>query len=277
MLAIKKILIVGVIRDGARTIESEIFNLKNAFSDFSEIHWLIIESDSDDNTIKKLSEFSQSIKNFKYKSAGRLSQEMPLRTERIAFCRNIYLDEIRINPVYSDFEYIAVADLDGVNNLLTQDSIRSCFSNDAWDVCTANQLGNYYDIWALRHAIWSPGDCWEQFRYLNQFATSAQDSANLMYATVHSKMVIIPLDAEWIEVESAFGGLAIYKRETLLESNGKYIGLNKNGEEVVEHISLHLGITQNGFKIFINPRLINTDFTEHSIRFKPKAKSLLYV
>jgi hypothetical protein len=238
---------------------------------------LIIESDSQDQTIQKLVELSQSIDNFHYKSVGRLAEKMPLRTERLAFCRNIYLDEIRNNPLYSNFEYIAVADLDGVNNLLTLDGVRSCFEKNTWDVCTANQLGNYYDIWALRHSIWSPGDCWEQYRYLNQFARSAEESSNLLYATVYSKMVVIPLDSEWIEVESAFGGLAIYKREALLESNGRYIGLNKNGEEIVDHASLHLGITQNGYKIFINPRLINTDYTEHSIGFKPKEKSRLYI
>jgi hypothetical protein len=277
MLKNKKILVVGVIRNGEKTIQPDISILRNAFSDFSEIHWLIIESDSQDQTIQKLVELSQSIDNFHYKSVGRLAEKMPLRTERLAFCRNIYLDEIRNNPLYSNFEYIAVADLDGVNNLLTLDGVRSCFEKNTWDVCTANQLGNYYDIWALRHSIWSPGDCWEQYRYLNQFARSAEESSNLLYATVYSKMVVIPLDSEWIEVESAFGGLAIYKREALLESNGRYIGLNKNGEEIVDHASLHLGITQNGYKIFINPRLINTDYTEHSIGFKPKEKSRLYI
>lgn len=277
MLSNKKLLVVGVIKNGENTISPEILSLKNAFVDFLEVHWLIVESDSEDNTVEKLSELSKVIKNFKYKSVGRLAEQMPFRTERLAFCRNIYLDEIRNNPFYSDFEYIAVADLDGVNNLLTPDGVRSCFEKNIWDVCTANQLGNYYDIWALRHPIWSPGDCWEQFRYLNKFAKSSQDSASLLYAAVYSKMVIIPQDAEWIEVESAFGGLAIYRCETLLDVNCKYIGLNKDGIEVVDHASLHLGMIQNGYKIFINPRLINTDFTAHSIRFKPKAKFQLYV
>ena len=266
----KKILIVGVIRNGENTISSEIYTLQNAFSNFLEIHWLIIESDSNDKTIKILSELSQDVKNFHYKSVGALSEKMPLRTQRLAFCRNIYLDEIRNNSTYNDFDYVVVADLDGVNNLLTKECVHSCFEKDIWDVCTANQHGNYYDIWALRHPIWNPGDCWEQFRYLNQFAKNPQDSANLLYAAVYSKMIVIPMDAEWIEVTSAFGGLAIYKRETLLDINHKYIGLNKDGIEVVDHASLHFGIIQNGYKIFINPRLINTDYTEHSIMFKPK-------
>ncbi len=277
MLQGKKILIAGVIRNGEKTIQSEIHSLQKAFCDFAEIHWLIIESDSEDNTIKKLSELSNTIENFKYKSEGKLAKQMQLRTERLAFCRNIYLDEVKNNSFYKDVEFIAVADLDGVNNLLTPDSVRSCFEKITWDVCTANQRGNYYDIWALRHSVWCPGDCWEQYRYLNRFAKSPEESANLLYAAVYSKMIVIPMDAEWIEVESAFGGLAIYKREALLCSDGKYVGLNERRFEIVEHASLHSSIIQNGYKIFINPKFINTDFTEHSIGFKPKAKSLLYV
>jgi hypothetical protein len=272
----KKILIVGVIRNGEKTIVQEIINLQDAFSDFLELHWLIVESDSDDNTLHKLSDLSRSIKNFLYKSAGKLYQQMPRRTERLTFCRNIYLKELK-SRVYDGFQYVVIADLDGVNNLLTLDGVRSCFQSDVWDVCTANQLGNYYDIWTLRHPIWSPGDCWEQYRYLNQFATSKQQSANFLYSAVYSKMIVIPLDARWIEVESAFGGLAIYKRDALLNCKSKYVGLNNDGVEVSEHVSLHSGIIKNGYKIFINPRFINTDFTEHSIRFKPKEKTLLFV
>lgn len=277
MLSTKKLLVVGVIRNGEKTISSEIYSLKNAFSDFSETHWLIIESDSNDNTVKKLSELSETIDNFSYKTLGNLAGRMALRTERLAYCRNIYLQEIRMNSEYVDFDYIAIVDLDGVNNLLTREGVRSCFEKNIWDVCTANQLGNYYDIWALRHPIWSPVDCWEQYGYLNQFAKSSEDSSHLLYAAVYSKMVVIPPDAEWIEVESAFGGLAVYKRKALIDNNFSYVGLNKNGLEVAEHVSLHFGMAKNGYKIFINPRLINTDFTEHSIQFKPKSKSLVYV
>jgi len=39
---------------------------------------------------------------------------------------------------------------------------------------------------------------------------------------------------------------------------------------------LHLRIRDDGGKIFINPKLINTDFTEHSAQFKPLKKPLLY-
>jgi hypothetical protein len=94
--------------------------------------------------------------------------------------------------------------------------------------------------------------------------------------TAPSQLAIDSLNG-WLKVESAFGGMAIYKRNALLASNSQYIGLNQEGLEVAEHVSLHLDMTQRKYKIFINPSLINTDYTEHSIRFKVNGKKLLYV
>jgi hypothetical protein len=79
-------------------------------------------------------------------------------------------------------------------------------------------------------------------------------------------MINLPREAEWLEVDSAFGGLAIYKKSIM--SQGSYIGLYDNGIEVCEHVPFHFGIRQKDGKIFINPRLINTDYTEHSLPLK---------
>jgi hypothetical protein len=75
-------------------------------------------------------------------------------------------------------------------------------------------------------------------------------------------MITLPEQGEWIEVDSAFGGLAVYRRGAL---NGvKYAGLDKSGDQICEHVSLHEQIKANGGYIFINPRLINTGETTHS-------------
>ena len=273
----KNILIAGVVRNGVGTIRQELDSLRQAFSGFNSIHYLIIESDSEDDTVTKLEELRNSLRNFSYKSMGNLSERMKLRTERIAFCRNVYLKEIETNPVYQDIDYIAIADLDGVNNLLSKEAVNTCFERDDWDVCTANQSGNYYDIWALRHPIWCPNDTWEQYRFLMKYqgANKTQDRSDLMFASVYSKMILLPQNSTWIPVDSSFGGLAIYKRKVLIGE--VYVGVNEDGIEICEHVSLNLGIREKGFRIFINPALINTDFTNHSIGFKPKPKSTLYV
>lgn len=259
------LLITGVVRDGAASIESNISALSQAVSGFSQVHWLIIESDSSDDTVRKLRDISQKIPNFRFFSLGNLTEKMPLRTERLAFCRNAYLREINENSVYRNIEYVLISDLDNTNTLLTEESILSCWKRGGWDVCAANQLGPYYDIWALRHPLWAANDCWLEHRFLSQFSTRPED---LAYACVFSKMITLPPDSEWIEVDSAFGGMAIYRKSIL--SQIAYVGLYENGMELCEHVPLHMSIRAAGGKIFINPALINTDYTEHSEPWRPQ-------
>jgi len=149
--------------------------------------------------------------------------------------------------------------MDGVNNKLSVDAVNSCWDRPGWDVCAANQSGPYYDIWALRHEYWSPNDCWQQARFLLSCGASYFNSVS---ASVYSRMVCIAPSAEWIEVESAFGGLAIYRKEALLSV--KYNGLMENGEEVCEHVAAHEQIRSFGGRIFINPALINAGLVEHA-------------
>lgn len=255
----KSILIVGTARNVEGAINQTITRLTNAFSSFKKISWLIIESDSSDNTIAALEKLSSEVSNFRFISKGSLQEAMPLRTERLATCRNAYLKEIRENTIYSDVDYVAIADLDGVNNLLTPEAVMSCWTRSDWDVCTANQAGPYYDIWALRHEAWCPNDCWEQFRFLAGGGVP-QDKA--LFAAVYSKMLRVPKTAGWIQVDSAFGGLGIYRREALMK--GSYTGLNSRGEEICDHPTLHKTLIEDGRKIFINAEMINTDYTDHT-------------
>jgi len=267
-----KVLIVGLVKNAAGTISAELSKLNIAFKSFKDVQFLLIESDSTDSTIDELIRVKQyEINNLKHIALGRLSAMLPKRTERLAHCRNQYLKEIRENKQYSDIDYVAIADLDGVNQLLTEEAVNSCWDWDGWDVCTANQLGPYYDIWALRHPIWSPNDCWEQCRFLEHFGISHEHAKQ---AAVYSKQIIIPQTSGWIEVDSAFGGIAIYKRSAL--EQGHYSGIGVGGEEACDHPFLHKTIRANGGKIFINPKLINTNITEHTQHHKVKSK-LLYL
>jgi hypothetical protein len=256
------ILVVGVARNCAQHIIEDILNLKQSLLTFKKIQWLIIESDSDDNTVDILATLTSEIPSFHFISCGILQNKYPLRTERIAFCRNIYLKEIQENCLYQDVDLIMVADLDGVNSLITTEAISSCFKRNDWDVCTANQKTRYYDIWALRHASWCPNDCWRQRNFFKKYGL-INDEAE--FAAVYSKMIYIPKSSTWIEVESSFGGLAIYKKHTLV--NAKYIGLRNDGSEICEHVPLHRQLKTQGFKIFINPALINNEFDVNNHAF----------
>ena len=252
-------LIVGLARNCAKSLRINVVALERAFEDAQDISWFIVESDSEDKTIEVLHELEKERSNFQYISLGNLRHKYLKRTERIAFCRNKYLDFVATNPSCKKFDYIVVSDLDNFDSRLTTAGVQSCWQRGDWDVCCANQKGPYYDIWALRHPLWCPTNCWEQASQLEALGLSPFKS---VFVSVYGKMVHIPINSDWIEVESAFGGLAVYKKSVL--DSVSYNGLGKNGEEVCEHVSLHRMIRSEGGKIFINPALINAGVVSHS-------------
>jgi hypothetical protein len=260
----RQVLIAGLVRNGGTKIKADVHRMRNALRSFPNLHWLVVESDSDDDTVQRLTELSTEIANFRFLSLGTLRRDMPIRTVRLAHCRNTYLDEFRANPAYRHIDTLIVADLDGLNDLIGEQALLSCWERDDWDVCTANQRGPYYDMWTLRHPVWCPGDCWEQYRFL---AGAGVSTNKALFAAVYAKMIRVPEDSPWIEVDSAFGGLALYKRRAL--DGVGYAGVTPAGVEVCEHVILSQGIRAAGHRIFINPRLINAAFTEHTRHLGP--------
>jgi len=260
----QKIVVCGTVRNCGASLESDYLKIKEALRRFTHVYWFLVESDSDDDSINVLNKFSRKDTNFRYVSLGMLANNIPMRTERIAYCRNRYLEEIAQFPNYVDAPYLVVADLDGMQGLLTEDALLSCFEDDDWDALTSNQIGPYYDIWALRQEHWSPDDCWQHKAYLDQFKVGNRRS---FFSAIYSRMINISPSSPRIPVDSAFGGLAIYKTK-VIDANARYIGTNpdhqfRNGE-VSEHVAFHQSIRSKGGKILINPKLINTGVNQHS-------------
>ena len=260
-------LVVGIVKNCQNTITKDIERLKSSIPIFKSLEFLIIESDSSDQTILELSKLSTKINNFKFISLGKLADKLPSRTERLAFCRNVYVEEIEKN--YKGVSYVIISDLDDINKELSFDSISSCFNRSDWDMCAANQNGPYYDIWALRHNLWNPVDPYKQLNFFQSFSYSFLNK----YVNIYSKMIKIPMNNNWIQVESAFGGIAIYKRHCF-DFGARYKGIDKLGNEVCEHISFHEELLKRNLKLFINPKFINATLTEHS---KVKTWRILYL
>jgi hypothetical protein len=258
-LATRSFAVVGVARNCAGSIEGEVQRLAAALGGARYLRWLVVESDSQDDTVAKLAALARQVPGFDYLSLGSLREALPQRTARLAHCRNAYVEQLRAGGRLADVDFVVVADLDGVNTLLTTGALQSCFTRDDWDACTANQRGPYYDIWALRHPQWNPGDCWAQYRFLEGFEPNTERNIG---SSVYDRMIRLPEDAGWIEVESAFGGLAVYRRG--LFDTARYEGLDATGTEQCEHVTLHAAMRSQGARIFINPGLVNAGMTEHS-------------
>jgi hypothetical protein len=253
-------LVVGLARNCQASIRQDILRFAASLKSAKEIHWLIVESDSADGTTEELSRIRTELPNFRFVSMGSLRDRLPRRTERIAFCRNLYVKEIRKHPAYQDIDYVVVADLDGLNTHITQKAFESCWAREDWDMCAANQDGPYYDVWALRHPMWSPNDCFAQHRFLN---TIHPDPERNLVTSVYSRMIRISPRCAWIAVDSAFGGLAVYRRGMF--QTGEYVGINSEGEECCEHVHFHAGLIANGARLYINPMLLNAAHTQHAV------------
>ncbi len=258
-----KVLIAGTIRDGSSGLEKSIESLDKAFNSSSSIKWLIIESDSSDNTVETLEAISTKVTDFNFMSLGNLAKDHPKRTDRIAVARNEYLKRFQNDPQYSDCTHLVVADLDGVNDKISSVGINSSWSYGLQNVYTANQSGPYYDIWALRHEYWSPNDCWKELEFYKQHYRWPERA---LTRAVFSRMIRIRQSAPMIKVESAFGGLAIYPRDSVLGL--KYIGIDTFGNEICEHVPFSEAIRSKGFDIFVNPKMINTDYTDFSVELR---------
>ena len=90
-------------------------------------------------------------------------------------------------------------------------------------------------------------------------------------------MVTIKKDAAWIQVQSAFGGLGIYKRNSI--ASGNYLGKTEQGIEVCEHVPLNTDIHESGGRLFINPELVTGGWNIHNapVRTKEKIKRYLKI
>lgn len=269
-LSSSKVLIVGLTRNCEDVIEREVLKINSAFSEAKSINWLVIESDSDDGTLTKLKNLSKN-DNFEFITLGKLQNQYPMLVERLSKCRNVYLEKLRTDTKYNDIDYVVVADLDGVNSELTATAVKSCWQlTEEWDACFANQSRAYYDIWALRHKLWSPNDCWQTYNFLRN---NSMNQLSALEAAAYSRTININRNAPPIKVDSAFGGLGIYKKDTILSST--YIGLNENKEEICEHVSLHTAMCEKGLRLYIVPSLINCRGAKN--RFTVTAKVIMII
>ena len=271
----KKILLVGTVSNVAKTIEKELKVVLKALTVFDSVQVFLVESDSSDETVKILEKIALKNKNFEFIALEKLKNKYPNRIDRIAYCRNIYVKYIRDNNAISKWDYVAVADLDGMNFKLRKKGIQSCFdTNIDWDGVMANQRFGYYDLYALRAPGWVEGDCFaeleivkknsippKQSRYkLLHFFRNFRHFDKLRNSLIYERMKVLPKNNGFIKVQSAFGGFAIYKLEVFLINDYK---INYKANVISEHVNFHTRLLSLNF--FINPKLINNNVNVYNL------------
>jgi hypothetical protein len=251
-------------------ITSEFEKVEKVFKRFGQVKTFLVESDSTDKTLVELKKIQEQNNNFKFVSLNKLDTTIPNRYQRIAHCREEYLKYVK--KYCQDTDYIVVVDLDGMNSNLSEKSVRQTFQkSELWDAVFANQLGRYYDIGALRHSLWSPNDCFKVMHWANSITSN--ETARLL--AIQSRMIKINESAGLIPVDSAYGGLAIYRTETFVK--GSYVGVDEFGDPQLDFVTFNLKLTGMGYRLVIDSQLINCVYNSHNASEVPiydKLKSL---
>jgi len=274
----KKILLVGTVSNVARTIEKELKVVLKALSVLDSVEVFLVESDSTDDTVKVLESIRNKDIRIKYLTLGSLRNQIPNRIERLRYCRNQYVEYIRFNYFDKAWNYIAVADLDGMNLKLSKKAIKSCFESQLhWDGVMANQKNGYYDLLALRATDWIESDYsiflknakensvpplpskYKFFTFIKMFIYYDVFREKFIY----NNMKKIPKDKGWIKVNSAFGGFALYKSNLFIRNN--YDKAHGGGEEKIDHVDFNFKNSAEGAIFYINPELINNNWNVYNI------------
>lgn len=253
-------LVTGLARDCENHLAQEILRIEeHALKIFAAVDFFIVESDSIDNTEEVLRQINSKKRNVQYLSLGKLANEIPGRIDRLRYCRNSYVNFVRQGIGNDKPDFVMVVDFDIKNRALELHSLAKLVSENWWDGLFANQKGPYYDIYALRKYGWVEDDCFKKYRELARQMPARKAKKEAIWTQMHR----IPRDKELIEVESAFGGLGVYRRRVF--ENFDYASLNETSTGESEHISLHKKIVDSGGRLFIVPTMTNFSYSPHNL------------
>jgi glycosyltransferase involved in cell wall biosynthesis len=279
----------GCARDCAAHLPAVLRNIERMAGLFAESFFVFVENDSRDNTKALLSAWGADKPNFFFIPMDGLHQAEPVRTRRLEFARNVYTQLIRSSDL-ARFDYVVMLDLDEVNaEELDLDAFRRAlrFLQETPDAAAAfaNQRGTYYDMWALRHREVCPADVWEE---VYDHAMRKEVTDERAYRETFAKRIFsLAEDGDPMEVDSAFGGLGIYRMKYVINNPNPYLGhkvkavdrgatLQFSRWQTCEHVHFNRGIRSLGGRLFVLPWLVNRE-TGTGLEFPASAcRSMLF-
>ena len=250
------IVIAGLAKSIAKYIPRAKEVLTRIAKKFSNYKIILVENDSNDNTRDLIKEWASQDPNVKTFFFDDLKNKLNAkhRTEVIAYCRNICLKEVS-KLDHSKYPYTLMVDMDDClqSDKFTYEGVMTSIEllkkDDKLAVVGAVEDGGYYDIYALRNKECSY-NCWKMvFSNLNKM--SYEEAVN-KFVVSHKKDY--SKESAPIEVDSAFGGAAVFKNTLWIKS--KYIGIEEDGTEACEHVPMNLKLREMGYRIILNPKFI---------------------
>lgn len=258
-LANQNIIILGLVRNAESKIDNNIHRLCELGQTAKNYKISLFENDSIDTTVEKLKNI-KSNNNFIDIESRTLNrphfgptQELE-RTTALAEYRNFL--RLEVEKKYNKYNYTIVCDMDfndfSINGIYNSfgwfsfiNTIDAIAGNSFELKHTLNQekpsLWNY-DSWAFRYMWW-------YFPYLTDEIIANQKNSGLFPydPNLWFGFFIPPLGSPLIPVNSAFGGMTIYKTDKYI--TGEYSGYD------CEHVCFHRSLKEkySTYNIYVNP------------------------
>lgn len=253
------VVFAGCARDCEPFLHGVLGNLGRFAAKFENTGFVFVENDSTDGTLALLQKWLAARPNSRLLSATGLAARQSVRTARIASARNAYMNYIARSSL-REFDYLVVVDLDDVNaGKMPEDDLSAAITyleehaDHAGLFACSDPV--YFDVWALRHPTWCPNDVWEEVR-----ACKDLPYEQAIERFVYSRQIHIAADAGPLLVQSAFGGLGIYRLAAVIAA--RYAGLTPAGTPCCEHTAFNATAAARG-KLAIFPSLRNHAPSEH--------------
>lgn len=255
--------ILGVVRDGGTALSATLSRIQSLRERLEDSRVIIATNDNSDGSDQVLASYAASYENVEILILEGLAARYDERVERIAAARNAVLKYLF--ACGKQFPFTMVLDMDGPNTELDADQVLRALSRETpnWDAVFANSHPVYYDLYALRREGWCAADPWRELVGLTppRMLRSVW-FRRMKRKIIYSRQYHIPTDVPLIEVESAFGGLGIYRTDAL--RNAEYAAHDASGMITCEHVMLHQLLREQGKRLFIDPGLLSVAQIEHT-------------
>lgn len=235
VLSQQKAIICGISRDNAGDFWTMRRHIEHLGQQFKDYHVVIVENDSKDGTKDLLKLWAEHNPRVTILSKDFHNIKRP-SIQFLADVRNLYIDETN-QPKYDEFNVLIVTDMDMSYGVDIRGIYHSFADWTSWDAIASNGISN------------PKGEMYDAFAFRNEeFPWAHYDKPDTYWPDIIPQIQrVYPVNSSFVSVNSAFGGLAIYKRDKL---NGcRYHSIKGD----CEHIEFHKCLRQNEGKMFMNP------------------------
>jgi len=219
-----KIVFSGPVKNCGKNLEKNLNFLINLKKDnrIDLLDIFILEGDSTDNSKIILEKYNKNSEIILF-SENNLEEKLSNRVERIAYCRNLLIKEIENKEISYDFYIPLDLDVELFSQISTDDFLKILTrvqkDNDI-DALFPFSVPFYYDLAALRAYGWLEEDVWIKFNKLAKKLKVGKIFLRILL--IFNKQIKQPRNKKLIQVESAFGGIGLYKLKDEISSLHKY-------------------------------------------------------